>query len=121
MVTDLKLAARDVPIDADLLAALPDDRRAWLQKVGISGRVDITGTSRRANGTTPPGVTTRPVAGAKPPSHDTLDYDLNLAIHDGTLWPAGGTFAVSDVAGKMRLDRNTLEVFELKGRRARPT
>src|SRR6185503_20111007 len=40
-----------------------------------------------------------------------------IAVHGGSIWPAGGTFAVSDVAGKLRLGRDSLEVLELKGRR----
>ncbi len=41
---DLRIVARNVPIDRDLLAALPEDRRAWLEKIGARGRFDLDGT-----------------------------------------------------------------------------
>src|SRR5213592_4635133 len=43
IVTDLKIAARGVPIDEDLLTALPAERRGVLQQIGISGVLDIDG------------------------------------------------------------------------------
>lgn len=114
IVTDLAIEARSVPIDAQLLAALPEDRRAWLQKVGISGLLDING--RIFQGIPHPG-TPHTDASDGPASRDGVDYDLRLAVRGGTVWPAGGTFAVSDVAGELRLSRNSLEVIELKGKR----
>jgi hypothetical protein len=58
-----------------------------------------------------------PVAVAPRAADSPLDYDLNLAVHGGTLWPTGGTFAVSDVAGKLRLRHDSMEVVNLTGRR----
>src|SRR5207249_2718398 len=43
----LKLAAQNVPIDSDLLAALPPAERLWLQKLGASGKFDLQGTLTR--------------------------------------------------------------------------
>lgn len=111
VVTDVKIAARNVPIDSELLAALPPERRAWIEKIGVSGLLDIDGRILQ-------GV----VAAAAPadegaPASDPVEYDLEMAVHGGTVWPAGGTFAVSDVAGKLRLGPDSLEVLQLTGRR----
>ena len=40
---DLTVTARNVPIDAELLASLPDDRRQWLQRIGLGGKLDLDG------------------------------------------------------------------------------
>src|SRR5437764_14183696 len=39
----LTVTARNVPIDKDLLAALPEDRRKWIEKIGLGGMIDIDG------------------------------------------------------------------------------
>ncbi len=97
---DLKVVARNVPVDRDLLNALPPARRAWLQKIGAGGRFDLDGTIKPAKG----------------PSSD-LDLDLRIAIHDGTLLPSDGVFAVSNLEGNLRLTNQRLTLGEVRGRR----
>ena len=117
---DLKIAARNVPIDQDLVQALPPDRREWIQKIGLGGKLDIDGTIRAgmreeqrqelADGSD--GV---PSASSK---GGDLDFDLHLLLKDGTMWPAdGGAFAVSDVQGDMRLTPQRLTISQLTGKR----
>ena len=40
---ELHIVATNVPIDADLLSAMPPDQREWLAKMGMSGRFDLDG------------------------------------------------------------------------------
>lgn len=100
---NLRISARNVPLDRDLLAALPADRRMWLLKLGARGRFDLDGTLQ---------VGTR----AGKPSGE-LDFDLKIALRDGTLWPEGGTFAVSGVTGSLRLTPQQLVISTLSARR----
>jgi hypothetical protein len=119
VVTDLKVTARNVPIDEDLTDALPPERRVWLKKIGISGKLDIDGrifqgvSRRRALPGIPPAPPADPTQG--PP----LDYDLDVTLHDGTVWPDGGTFAVTSVRGKLLLTPQSLQVLEVNGTRGK--
>jgi hypothetical protein len=99
---NLVISARNVPIDRDLLAALPEAQRLWLQRIGAGGRFDLEGTIKPADGAA---IT------------DELRYDLHITLRDGTLWPIDGTFAVSDVQGNLRLKNQRLIFSELRGRR----
>lgn len=104
---DLTITARNLPIDADLLRAIPEDRRQWIERVGLGGKLDVDGRITPAN--LPQGV---PHA-QRPDFH----YDLRLTLHQGTLWPTEGTFAVSDATGQMRLTPTKLTITELHGKR----
>ena len=118
VVTDLALAARNVPIDADLLAALPPERRAWLEKIGVSGLLDVEGKIFQGLDGAPSAAPDSPANGtANAAAPDPVGYELNLTVHHGSVWPAGGTFAVSDVTGQLRLGPDSLEVVRLDGRR----
>ena len=107
--TRLDLSVRNLPIDDDLLAALPGERRDWLKHVGLSGKLDIDGRIMDGPAGPPPSS-----AGVGSPR---LQYDLSLALRDGAVWPGDGTFAVNGLAGKLRLTADRLEVHELRGRR----
>ena len=125
VVTNLTLHARNVPIDADLLAALPPERREWLEKVGVSGLLDIDGRitqgihGERGRAAEKPPLPRVGAAQAEPGTNSgpPLEYDLDLTVREGSVWPAGGTFAVSGVSGKMRISPDSMEILELKGRR----
>lgn len=83
---DLHIVATDVPIDADLLAALPEQKRNWLRSVGLGGKLDVDGTI------TGPTVTT-----------DQTALDLAVTLRQGTMHPKGTTVPLTDVhaAGRM--------------------
>src|SRR5213079_2833967 len=70
------------------------------------------------DGPSPPARANGGSASTRPAPESALGYDLEMAVRGGTVWPAGGTFAVSDVAGKLRLGTDSLEVLHLSGRRA---
>jgi hypothetical protein len=118
--TELKLRVRGMPIDDTLLAALPEDRRGGVQKLGATGKLDVDGrifastqpTTNRVEwvvGETPP---------PPPPPPAPLAYDLNLAVRDGTLRPFGKKFDVTGVEALMRLTPERLDIDDAKGRRA---
>ena len=44
---NLKIAAKNVPIDNDLLAALPEKEREWLSRMGAAGNFDLEGMLTR--------------------------------------------------------------------------
>src|SRR5207237_1949016 len=93
---DLTITARNVPIDKDLISALPADRRTWIQKAGLSGTLDIDGRVWRPG----PG-SDKSVAHSEAGSELTHAFDL--VLHNGTIWPVDGTFAVSNLVGPLRL------------------
>ncbi len=100
---NLQISARNVPIDQDLLNALPEDRRKWLEKLGARGTFDLDGTLQVA-------------PTADKPSGE-LDFDFKIAMRDGTLWPQGEMFAVSGVVGSLRLTPRQLVISGMTARR----
>jgi hypothetical protein len=46
-------------------------------------------------------------------------FDLGITLHDGTLWPAEGTFSVSDVSGHLHLAQDGLQILDLHGKRGK--
>ncbi|WP_428939209.1 hypothetical protein [Fontivita pretiosa] len=131
---DLRISARNVPIDRALLEALPAARRAWIQKLGVGGRFDLEGTIRPARRAadnsaaaiqgSPTASTARAAEQPFTPSDESavdLDYDLRIALHDGTLWPTDGTFAVSEVQANLRLTNQKLTINDVRGKRGQAT
>ena len=98
----LSVAATGVPIDGDLLAALPPDARAAIDRAGVGGTIAVTGT-----------VTPGRAGAAGSP----VDYDLSLALTGGTWRPDGGAFAVEDVAGTVGVTPSGLTLTGLTGTR----
>ncbi len=97
---NLKITATNVPIDHDLLAALPQARRAWLEKAGVAGTFDLDGTIRPSTN-----------------AGDDLDYDLKMNVHDGSLWPIDGHATVSELHGEMRLTNQRLTFTDVAAKR----
>src|SRR5262249_52750869 len=97
---NLKIAATNVPIDRDLLNALPGARRAWMEKAGLAGTFDLEGTIR---------------PGAQP--QDDMDLDLKMTLRDGALWPIDGKPSIADLHGSMRLTNQRLTFADLQGKR----
>jgi hypothetical protein len=108
---DLKITARNVPIDKDLLDALPKDRRDWISKVGLTGILDIDGRVWRPT----PGAATGPIPHSEPGSELTHAFDLTLK--HGTIWPMEGTFAISDIDGSLRLLPDRLIINSMSAKR----
>jgi hypothetical protein len=107
---DLKITARNVPIDKELLGALPEDRRAWLQKVGLTGVIDIDGRIWW------PSLIERDMVA--PSSRDSeLTHAFDIALHSGTIWPLEGTFAVSNLNGNLRLLPDRVTISQMSGKR----
>ncbi len=100
---DLQLIGKNIPLDNDLLKALPPDARNWLHSAGATGMLDIDGKIL------PKAVVTRP--------DDSVDFDLGVVFRDGTAKPIHTDFAVSDVSGKLRVHPDHLQVLELHGKR----
>jgi hypothetical protein len=115
----ITVTGRGIPIDAQLLAALPQDRGQWLRTIGLGGRLDVDGFVRRqASAASPTTLPTEPhPAGAHPGTKD-IGYDLQLRLSHGTVLPDGkGEFAARDLTGTMRLTPTEFVVHEIKGRR----
>jgi hypothetical protein len=110
---DLIVKATNVPIDQQLLDALPADRRQWLQKIGLRGKLDIEG--RVFADPSAAGPTTRPAGTGGEIDH--LGLDLNIHLREGSIWPVEGTFAVSNLSGEMVLTPGRLGIKELIGQR----
>lgn len=108
----IKITATNVPLDKDLLAALPKERRQWLEKLGVTGKIDVEGEIARAPRSGP-----QPAGNEKP--EEEIAYDLKVKLKEGTIWPADGMFAAIDVSGDMRLTPTELILTDMKGRRGR--
>ncbi|MDB5171815.1 MAG: hypothetical protein JWN51_588 [Phycisphaerales bacterium] len=118
--TDVMVSVHDLPVDAMLLAAMPPAERDWLKKIGATGRVDVEGGV--FSGIEHSGA----LLGPEPPTHlptvakpEEVRFDLGITLHDGTLWPADGTFSVSDVSGHLHLVQDGLKILDLHGKRGK--
>ena len=106
--TDLALTVRGMPVDDDLLSALPPDASDWIRKNAVQGKVDVDGRLTGGEGGLP--------AKAGPDESD-LAYDLNVGLRDATARPECGKFEVAGVTGRMRLTPGKLDVLDVRGRR----
>jgi hypothetical protein len=91
---ELTVAAEDVPIDADLLAALPPQPRRRVEALGVSGKLDALGAIKS------------PLPG----------FDLDLSLTDGAFAPHG-IAAASGVSGHAHLTHGGLTDIDLRGHR----
>jgi hypothetical protein len=119
----LKISAKNLAIDKDLLATLSAGQREWIEKLGVGGKLNVDGIvqrnpkfSRDPHGSAP----VKPDAPSKPGAKgddDAITYDLHLRLKDGVLWPPDGTFALSEVHADMRLTPTQLLITESTGKR----
>jgi len=75
---DIVVTAKNLPIDDDLKDALSTSQRAWLDKLGITGALDVTGHITPAQN---PNDTNR--------GRD-VDWIFDAKLHDGRLQPGNG-------------------------------
>jgi hypothetical protein len=106
---DLKVIAANVPIDDDLLNALPSDKREWIQKFGLAGKLDVDGKiSSRMD----------PSLFMVPADPSGIVYAVNVRLHDGSAHPIGQTFALTGIAGQLHITPDHLDVTDLRAHRA---
>ena len=111
---DLVIATKNLPIDDDLLNAFAAEKRAWVKKIGLSGKLDIAGH-----------ITAAPAAASAsaevPRQNDLLPsrlgYDLAIDLHDGAAQPLGDAFAATNLSGQFHVTQDQLSVANLHGRR----
>ena len=109
----LNVHVRGLAADKDLLSAIPAEQRQWLQRMGLNGKLDADG---RIYTLVPADWREHTPPGHK--AHDPpVEYDLDIGLKDGTLWPVDGMFSVSALAGKLHLTRQRLDILDLNGRR----
>ena len=110
---NMKVSARGMPLNEELVAAVPPEDAVWLKRLGIGGTLDCDG---KIFTIVPQGWQQRfkpSEKAADPP----VRFDLNIAVRDGTIWPADGMFSLSSVAGKLHLTPDSLDLIDLHGRR----
>ncbi len=95
IAADVNVAVHNLPIDKELIAAVPPEDAVWIKRLGLGGLLNVQG--KIYQGIPDPA---RPDAPINP---NDVRFDLGVALHDGTLWPAEGTFSVSDLSGTCRL------------------
>jgi hypothetical protein len=97
---DLKLVARQIPIEQELLAALPENKRKFLQKVGITGLLDVDGTIKPLS----------------PMSEETtLDAAINIAKGGAKI--ADGTITLTDLSADAHIGESKVIISSVKAKR----
>jgi hypothetical protein len=132
VVTELKVMGRGLSIDNDLITALPRERRDWLRKLGINGKVDVDGRVYPSKESEPK---VEWVVGNERESPDAIAnvqdvypaagrgnvlpmaYDLKLSIRDGSLRPFGGTFEATDASASLHLTPERLIIERATAKR----
>ena len=89
----------------------PKERREWMTRLGVGGKLDVDGQIVRA----PDARRTDVVVGPPEEPEDQIAYDMELGLKEGSFWPAQGTLAASSVTGRMRLTPTELVVREMHG------
>ncbi len=102
--TDLTLAARKIPIDADLLAALPEPKRQFIQKLNLTGLVDVDGKI------VPDG-----------PDSDEATVNMTVKLSGGAAELVDKTLHVTDVAAEMRVAGSKASITSLTANRGDAT
>jgi hypothetical protein len=96
---ELTITARNVPMDKTFINAIPGDRQQWVRNAGLGGTIDIDGRVFRSS------------------DSDPITYQLDVALQNGSVWPAGATYALGNVNAKLRLTPDTLTLLHFQGRR----
>jgi hypothetical protein len=97
---ELTLAGSNLPVDEALLGAIPDGRREWIDRLGISGLLAVAGSVTGLDGA----------------------YNLDIRLTDGQLAPqlaAGGPgkWTATDLGGQLKLDKTSLTVVSARANR----
>jgi hypothetical protein len=96
---DLQVQGRDVPLDEDLEAALPERERATVRMFHLAGQADFDGKVTRGAGQDAP-----------------LDYDLDVRLKGVRMIHEDFPFLAEEVNGRMRLANGSCRIEGLEGR-----
>jgi len=95
---DLEVSGRDVLLDEDLEAALPERERKTLRAFHLSGRADIEGRVRRG-----------------PETEGRLDYSLVIGLKGARMIYEVFPFLVENVTGRLHLTPESCRIDSLVG------
>lgn len=103
----LALTAGSVPVDDDLLDAMPSQWRQWIKRLGMNGLLDMRGQIIRE---------------ARSPAIDgeedsNVVFDLQFKLRDGEIWPVRQTHALTDASAEFRVRPTSLTISKFDGRR----
>ena len=96
--TKLNLKVRKLPIDRELLAALPLNQRQWLVNMGVSGLLDIDGAITTPSLPPPGAIETTP-------GLDLISYDLSMNLREGRFQPLGSEMVATGLSARLHLTR----------------
>ncbi len=84
--TNLSLTARKMPIDDDLIAALPAAKQKWLRQANLAGIIDIDGKIIPEN-----------------PDSDESTVDLDVRLSDGSIRLGEGKIELKDLSAAAKI------------------
>ncbi|MBC7785045.1 MAG: AsmA-like C-terminal domain-containing protein [Burkholderiales bacterium] len=96
---DLKLIAKAVPLDDQIIAALPEQKRKWLKKVQLSGDIDLDGRIHCPD-----------------PETDETTLNAALQVRRGALRLAGGQVELTDLQADARISPTALTLTSASAR-----
>jgi hypothetical protein len=103
---ELTITAKNVPIDQDLLKAMPPGHRKWLETMGVTGTFDLDGTVTSMHRKTP---------------GSNIDFAFDIDLHNASLLPVNGKYTATNIAGKMRLTPMRVVINNISARRGEGT
>jgi hypothetical protein len=116
---DLRLSARNIPLDDALLTVLPPAARTLVRKGGVTGQIDVDG---RVLSAAPDAVTLAPASPTSSPAAVAplaldVSYDLGVSLHHASARPLGGGVTLTGLTAQLGVHPDRLDVLQVRGRR----
>ena len=96
---DLSFTGDEIATGPALWGALPPEAAQQLKALGLGGRADAM------------------AARVYTDANDRLQWDVTLDFKDGRFWPSSGAFNLSDVAGRVRVLPDSVQLSDVTAKR----
>ncbi|MCE9591531.1 MAG: AsmA-like C-terminal region-containing protein [Planctomycetes bacterium] len=93
---DLQIAGVGVPMDAFLIASIPEPQNRWLESLHLAGAVDASGVILRNE-------------------KGDIDFHIRTRMEDGRAQPYDGRYAIEHIKGRAVISRGLVQVESIEG------
>lgn len=98
LIPNLSISGRNIPIDQELVSALPPEQRQWITGLDISGLIDFDGK-------------------VLPAEDSEFGFAIDMAVRDGTMLRQGDQPLLTEVAAQLHLTPRKSVISSFAARR----